>query len=90
MPSRLALCGNQGKLMTRPTKDIESELLWYLEFSENQLLQALTNLAERAPRSEMKARLLAHIYEVENLIERRKCLFHNLNGSAGAPSELNR
>jgi len=51
---------------------IEIEYFRYLDFAENQHLQALGNLCQHAEDLDLYAQLLAHKGEVAELIKRRR------------------
>ena len=62
---------------------IRKEQLWYLEFAENQLLQALSHICDQGHDPKLKAKLLLHRNEVSKLVQRRKKFFQGLHGQNG-------
>lgn len=65
------------------SKSSHSELLRYLDFVENQHLQALSNLCQNCDNTDQYGQLLAHKAEVGELIKYRRCLLHGLDGTDG-------
>jgi hypothetical protein len=66
----------------------DNEFFRYLDFAENQHLQALSNLCQNTEDITLYTQLLAHKEEVSELIGRRRHLIQNSERTRVTPYEM--